>query len=640
MSEEHSKDFAEGCNGSGHQKWMRILHSEEPDFTRPLLSIPEEAEERMLSRLGFLYGEDEAEKWLPELKRILKVYCAHKDPALEDREKDFNSAERFSEKDMILITYGDLLRSEGRSPLATLAYFMEEAEQLKGVINTLHILPFFPYTSDRGFSITDFRVVDPNLGSWKDVEEIGKRFKLMFDGVLNHASSKSPQIREMLIGNPEYMDFAVSFKSPDELTPEQRKIIVRPRTSDLLTEFQSIDGPRWLWTTFSADQVDLNYRNPKVLMDMVETLLLYIRKGADIIRLDAVTYLWAEMGTPSVHLEQTHEIIKLFRDVLDLVAPHVVLLTETNVTHKENISYFGNGSDEAQMVYNFALPPMVLHTFYSEDTTALSRWADGLKSPSDTTTFLNFLDSHDGVGVMGVKNILKEEEIDRVIHRAKEHGAFISYKSGKEGKEPYEINTTWWSAINMDNSGEEVAFQVKRFVASRSIALVLSGVPGTYLHGLIGTSSDIDAVLETKSKRDINRRVILEKELLADTENPESKLSHIKKQLVRILQIRVRFCAFHPNGEQKVFMASPHVFTVLRVSPDSQQHILTMTNVTNRMVQVDIPLKEVGVEWKNWYDLIGKRGWRSKEKRLTVTLQPYDVAWFIPFAELEQMIES
>jgi len=218
---------------------MKVHHKDEPDFTKPLLKISAEAKERILSRLGFLYGEDEAQKWLPELKRILKVYCAHKDPAFEDSESNFNPANRFTENDIILITYGDLLRSEGKSPLATLAYFMEEAEQLKGIINTLHILPFFPYTSDRGFSVTDFRVVDPHLGSWKDVEEIGKRFKLMFDGVLNHASSKSHQIQEMLQGNPEYKDFAVAFKSPDELTPEQR--------SPSITCWSVTNNDWWMW---------------------------------------------------------------------------------------------------------------------------------------------------------------------------------------------------------------------------------------------------------------------------------------------------------------------------------------------------------------------------------------------------------
>lgn len=637
------KSFTSTSNNSrrkGSEGWLRIPHYDEPDYRKPLLEISPDAREKMMGQLSLLYGRTEAEKWMPELERLLKVYYAHKPPEMIEAEKGFDPTDRFTEKDLILITYGDLLRSEKRSPLASLAHFLEGAERLRGIINTLHILPFFPYTSDRGFSVMDFRVVDPNLGSWQDIEEIGRRFKLMFDGVLNHASSKSLEIQEMLNGNPEFKDFAISFRSPDDLTPEQRRIIVRPRTSDLLTEFPSIHGPIWLWTTFSPDQVDLNYKNPKVLMEMVETLLLYVRKGADIIRLDAVTYLWAEPGTPSVHLEQTHEVIKLFRDVLDLVAPHVALLTETNVPHEENISYFGNGRDEAQMVYNFALPPLVLHTFYTGDTTAISQWAVTLESPTDTTTFLNFLDSHDGVGVMGVKNILKPEEIDFIIRRAKEHGAFISYKAVAVGKEPYEINTTWWSALNIDHSEEPLALQVKRFVASRSIPLVLKGVPGMYLHGLIGTSNEVDAVLKTKSKRDINRQLIHEKDLVESVKNPESKLSLIRDHLVRILEIRARHEAFHPNGEQRIFMLSPEVFAVLRVSPDEEQHIFAMTNVTDRVVQVEIPLAHLGVQWKNWYDMVGKRGWRSKKDRLHVTLQPYDIVWLISFADLEKMIES
>ncbi len=622
------------------KKWAKTPYLDRPDYTRPGFQIPDKAETRLLSRLTFLYGQETAHKWMPELLRILKVFSAHKRPDFDRTLKDFEPADRFTEKDMILITYGDLLRSQGRSPLVALARFLEKAERLKGIINTLHILPFFPYTSDKGFSITDFRIVDPNLGSWKDIQEIGKRFKLLFDGVLNHASAESPQILEMLNGNPIYKDFAISFKSPDDLTPEQRKIIVRPRTSDILTRFESIDGPVWLWTTFSPDQIDLNYQNPKVLMEMVETLLLYIRKGADIIRLDAITYLWSIPGTSSVHLDETHEIIKLFRDVLDLVAPHVALLTETNVPHDENISYFGDGTDEAQMVYNFALPPLVLHTFYTEDTTALSDWAEKLQYPSDTTNYLNFLDSHDGVGVMGAKGILTKEEIDYIIIRAKEQGAFISYKTGKEGKEPYEINTTWWSAVNMEQSGEAVSFQVKRYVALRSIPLVLRGVPGIYFHGLIGTSNDIDTVLKTKSKRDINRKVVDEAELGTAIEDPDSRLSHLQKQFVRILDLRVKYKAFHPNGEQRVLKISSDVFTVLRISPDREQHILALINVTDRVTEVAVPLNEKGLDRKNWYDLVGKRGWRAKGKRLSLTLKPYDVLWLIPFHDLEMIIES
>jgi sucrose phosphorylase len=396
-----------------------------------------------------------------------------------------------------------------------------------------------------------------------------------------------------------------------------------------------------VWTTFSPDQIDINFKNPVVLLYVIETLLMYARRGANLVRLDAATYLWSEPGTPSVHLTQTHEVIKLFRDVLDIVDPHVTLITETNVPHKDNISYFGNGYDEAQMVYNFALPPLVLHTFFRQDATALSEWAKELEPPSKATSFFNFLDSHDGVGLLGARDILAQEDIDFIIQRARENGAFISYRTGKDGKdEPYEINTTWFSALNQETSDEEIAFKVKRFVASRSIALVLKGIPAIYFHGLIGTANDIDAVIKTKSKRDINRSVVYERELFAEADKPNSKLFHIVDQLGRILEIRVRQSAFHSNGAQRVLMISPSVFANLRTSRDENEHILAVTNVTDRSCRLKIPLSEVGVEEIQWYDLVGRRGWMAEDKNLDVTLLPYDVVWLIPRVELERAIKS
>ena len=616
-------------------------HNPDPDYTRPPLEISAEAREKMLGRLRFLYGDGDAERWMSELERIMRVYYAHKTPEMIELEKNFDPTERFTEKDTILITYGDLLRGEGHSGLRALSNFLKERSGLKDAVSILHILPFFPYSSDRGFSVTDFRAVDPNLGTWQDIEELGTQFRLMFDGVLNHFSARSPAFQEFLNGNPNYRDVVIAYQSPGELTPEQRKLIVRPRTSDILSKYQSIEGPVWVWTTFSADQVDLNYKHPGVLMFIIETVLFYVRWGADLLRLDAVTYLWSEPGTSSVHLEQTHEIIKLFRDVLDVVAPWVALVTETNVPHKENVSYFGDGSDEAQMVYNFALPPLVLHTFYREDATALSKWAYDLEYPSKTTTFLNMLDTHDGVGLMGVKNILPKEDIDFIVQKAREHGAFVSNRSvGGGQEEPYEVNVTWFSALNHDNSDEDIEFQVKRFVASRSISLVLRGVPGIYLHGLVGTKNDIDAVLRTKVKRDINRRTLDEEELLAKLKDPDSKLSHIAYQLGRLVELRLRHRAFHPNGDQKVLMLSKDVFAALRASPEGDEHILTLTNVANKVSRIEVPLSDLGIDEAHWYDLYGKRGWMAEDQKLEVNLQPYDVVWLIPFAELERSIES
>jgi sucrose phosphorylase len=608
-------------------KYAKTVHNKEPDYSRPLLRLSPDSLKRLFDRLTFIYDEAVAKAYMPELERILEVYYAHKPLEMIRKEEDFDPKHRFTEQDIILITYGDLLQGDERSPLATLAKFCDT--YLEGTISTLHILPFFPYSSDRGFSIIDFETVDPRLGTWEDIEDLEGRYQLMFDGVINHVSSKSRWFQEFLNGNPYYWEFFIHFNSPEELSDEQRALIFRPRTSDILTKFETINGAKHVWTTFSEDQIDLNYSNPDVLMRVLEILLLYVRHGADIIRLDAVTYLWAEPGTPCVHLDKTHEIIKLFREVLDTVASGVVLITETNVPHEENISYFGNGHDEAQMVYNFALPPLVLFTFYAEDATRLSEWAQDLQVPSQTTTFFNFLDSHDGIGLMAVKNILSNKEIDLIIENSKEHGGYVSYKSGEDGKEvPYEINITWFSALNAKESDDEdIAFQVKRFVASRIVAFVLKGVPGIYLHSLIGTRNDIEAVLATNSKRDINRTVISNKAIGIGLEDPLSKLSHINRELGRLIGIRSRQRAFHPNGEQKILVLSPDLFAVLRVSPEKDQHLLTLTNVTSRVCRLKISLSELGLEDICWYDLVSEMEWMAEDQILHISLQPYDVMW-------------
>lgn len=607
------------------------VYGPEPDYEGEPFSFPDEQRQSLFRRLEFLYGEEAAKRHLPELERICKVHCAHKPPELARREAGFQRAERFSERDIILITYGDLIRGRGASPLASLADFCDT--YLEGNINILHILPFFPYSSDRGFSVIDFTDVDPHLGSWRDIWELEGRYQLMFDGVFNHVSSRSRWFSEFCNGNPYYKDFFLAFDSPEELSAEQRARIFRPRTSDILSAYHTIDGVKHVWTTFSRDQVDLNYRNPNVLLRVLEILLGYVRHGADIIRLDAVTYLWAELGTTCAHLAQTHEIVKLLRQVLDIVAPAVALITETNVPHRENISYFGDGGDEAQMVYNFALPPLVLHAFYRQDASWLSDWAAGLDTGSPYTCFFNFLDSHDGIGLMGVKDILPQEEIDLIIARAVEHGGLVSYKSGVQGaEEPYELNVTWFSALNRpaDQCGEDVAFQVKRFVASRIVALVLPGVPGIYLHSLIGTRNDIEAVSASASNRDINRRVIDEGLITAALEDPLSKISRIGRELGRLLTIRSQKRAFHPNGPLRVLRCDTRVLAVMRTSPEGDEHILALVNVSNRNLRIELSETDLAGLGPFWFDLVSEMDWALDEGGLHLELLPYDVMWLEP----------
>ncbi len=610
----------------------RTFYSRDPNFKRALFELPSQIRARMLNRLKFLYGEAPALAWMPELERILQVHYAHKPEEMIEKEARFDPVERFSEQDMILITYGDIVKGDGDTPLTTLHNFVNVCNQR--AINTIHILPFFPYSSDRGFAIVDFKQVDPKLGTWDDIRATKRRYDLMFDAVLNHSSARSEMFREYLKGNPLYQNFFIAYDSPDELTPDQRSKIFRPRTSDILTRFDTLRGPKYLWTTFSADQIDLNFRNPEVLLSVIDGILFYVRRGADVLRLDAVTYIWAEPGTECIHLPQTHEIVKLLRDVVDAVASGVALITETNVPQSDNISYFGNGDDEAHMVYNFALPPLVLHTFYTGDTTIISKWAGDLLPPSPTTNFFNILDTHDGIGLLGAKEILSKEQMDMVVATALSRGALVSFKMSQDQREePYEINSTWWSAINDDASGEDLTLRVKRYVASRSLALAIRGVPGIYIHGSLGSVNDLQLAAATGARRDVNRGPIDSHQIFRDLEQPNSKLALIRRISKIAAVVRTRERAFHPNGSQRILMLSPQVFAVLRTSPENNRHVLALTNVTAHPSQVEIPLRLLPAADPCWEDLLDGRSWIGRDGTLALTLQPYDVIWLKPLSQ-------
>jgi len=608
---------------------LKFVHKKKPDYLKARIDIKEYLNEKVLPKLTFLYDEKTAKAYIPEIERICKVYYAYKAIRMIKSESNFDPKERFTEQDVALITYGDLIYEEGVSPLTTLSKFC--GIYLKQTINTIHILPFFPYSSDKGFSVLDYESVDLMLGTWGDIEDLGTRYKLMFDAVINHVSSRSRWFQKFLDGVARYQDFFISYDSHEELAPHERSILFRPRSTDILTKFQALDGDKYVWSTFSKDQVDLNYSNPEVLMRVIEILLFYVRKGADIIRLDAVTYFWVAPGTPCANLEETHVIVKIFHEILSLVAPHVAIITETNVPHKENIAYFGKENDEAHMVYNFALPPLVLNTFYTGDTTRLSEWAANLEPVSELTTFFNFLDSHDGVGVMAVKNILSDEEINFLVQRAREHGAHISYKTDKEGEEsPYEINITWFSALCKEDDAEDMDFQVKKFIASRAIALALQGVPGIYLHSFFGTKNDLEQMINEDAKRKINRTIVNYNTLVDELDNSDTLIAKISDNMKDIISIRIMQKAFHPNGAQNILKIRPEIFAVLRTSPQKDQQILSLINVTDAQCHISIPMETIHIFKQEWCNLIDQKEYTFKEENISLTLEPYDVVWLEP----------
>ncbi len=529
-------------------------------------------EDKIKEKLLFLYGSKNGEEVFNRLMKLLDSY----------RKKIPESQFQFSEKDSVLITYGDSFREENRPPLETLGKFLNS--YLNNIISIVHILPFFPYSSDDGFSVIDYKKVNPELGDWEDIHRINKNFKLMFDAVINHISSKSREFQGFLKGEEKYRNFFIEVD--DKMDTSK---VFRPRALPLVTEFKTPSGIKRVWTTFSADQIDLNYKNPDVLLYIIDVLLFYVEMGASIIRLDAIAYLWKESGTTCIHLPQTHEVVKLFRAIFDMVAPHVKIITETNVPHRENISYFGNGNDEAHMVYNFALPPLTAHTILTGNAKALTEWARTLQTPSKETYFYNFTASHDGVGVLPATGLISENDINNLIETTLAHGGKVSYKNNPDGsKSPYELNIVYFDLLNDPNSKEPIEIQVDRFVASQTISMVLKGIPALYYHSVVGSRNYYEGVKKTGMPRSINREKLNYRELTEQLDDEKTLRGMVYKKITKLLRIRRGLRAFDPNGEQIIHDIDERVFTVERISPDGKEKILAILNVSDSPITIPV----------------------------------------------------
>lgn len=529
---------------------------------------------KILDHLIALYGD---ELGRATFNRVEALIHAARPPSSVLR-----SSSSLTQHDAVLITYGDHVRAPNTPPLRTLADFC--AQHLAGLINTIHILPFYPYSSDDGFSVMDYRAVNPALGDWDDVARIGTHFRLMFDAVINHVSAQSAWFQAFLRDDPRYRDWFIVV--PDGADVSR---VIRPRTSPLLTSFQTPSGAKKVWTTFSADQIDLNFRNPDVLVEIIETLLFYLARGASWIRLDAIAFLWKELGTTCLHLPQTHHVIQLLRAVLDEIAPHVILITETNVPHADNISYFGNGANEAHLVYNFALPPLTLHAFHTGDARVLSRWASTLTLPSKQVTFFNFLASHDGIGLNPARGILRDEEIDALVARTLAHDGLVSHKYNPDGSSsPYELNINFFDALNNPNAEESLDTQIDRFVCAHAIMLSLIGVPGIYFHSLFGSRGWRAGVAMTGHNRTINREKLERAKLERELADKSSRRHRIFARLAQLLRVRGTHPAFDPFGGQRIVNCGDAVFAVERIAPPGDERVLCLHNTSGQPQQIDL----------------------------------------------------
>ncbi|AMG60077.1 sugar phosphorylase [Pantoea vagans] len=489
----------------------------------------------------------------------------------------------WDEQDVVLITYADQFREAGKPTLSTFSRFYQQ--HLQSTFPLVHLLPFFPWSSDDGFSVIDYHQVDPQCGDWQDIARLHQETRLMFDFVCNHMSSQSAWFSHFLAQDPGWDDFFISMPPATDLSA-----VTRPRTSPLLTPFKMADGDtRFIWTTFSADQIDLNFANPEVLLHMVNVLLDYLIRGADYVRLDAVGYMWKTPGTRCIHLEKTHLLVKLFRAIADHVASGTVIITETNVPHQDNIRYLGNGHDEAQMVYQFSLPPLVLHAIHTGSARALRQWASSLDLSSNDTTFFNFLASHDGIGLNPARGILSEVEIVALVRDLALEGALVSYKNNPDGTtSPYEINVTYLDALNSE--ADDDATRLKRFLLAHAILLVFPGVPAIYIQSILGGRNHYDGVRAAGHNRAINRQKYDLQQIEAALAGGNWLRQQIYTRLGQLIQLRRRQPAFHPDNPMTLYDSENALLVLSRHQPESGDGLLCVFNLSGRSVMTQLPV--------------------------------------------------
>ena len=513
--------------------------------------------------LTSVYHDSDVDKLMVGIDQLIQSY--QKKVSLDPLELD--------ESDVLMITYGDQVHRPGEAKLSSLKAFLDE--HLANSIKLVHLLPFYPYSSDDGFSVIDYYEVNEDMGDWSDIDELSKNYSLMFDGVINHISQESDWLKGYLQGKKEYAGY---FKEADP--SEDFSAVTRPRTSPVFHEFVDHQGEsKYLWTTFSKDQVDLNYETPELFLQVLDVMLFYLSNGAKLLRLDAIGFMWKEKGSTCIHLPQAHALIQVMRQVLEKIYPDVVLISETNVPHQENITYFGNGYNEAKMVYNFTLPPLLAFSLLSQSTAKFRDWASSLELPSDQVCFFNFTASHDGVGVRPVQGILTDDELNVLVDSVKHNNGFVSYKTNPDGSEsPYELNCNYKSLLKgVDNNSD---FALKRFLLSQAVMMCMPGLPAIYFHSLVGSENFTEGVKQTGRNRTINREKLDLNDLNDQLKDNSSDRAKILTRIKQLIKIRASFSCFNPFASFSIPEIEDGLLCIARTSRDNQITLKCVFNFT------------------------------------------------------------
>ncbi len=565
-------------------------------------------EQRVARHLANVYPETDTAALARQLVETMTLTNVDAPPA---------AANKWDQRDVLTITYGNSLMRPDQVPLETLHAFLDR--YLSSVVSAVHVLPFFPYSSDDGFAVLNYLQVNDALGDWDNIEAIGKDYRLMVDLVINHGSSRSQWFENFKQGIDPGRDYFYTTDIDADISE-----VVRPRPDPLLQRVVTVDGDKLVWCTFGHDQVDFDFSNPAVLVEFANILSRYLDAGARILRLDAVAFLWKEPGTPCIHRQQTHELVKLLRVLAEAKAPRAVIITETNVPNRDNLTYFGN-ADEAHAIYNFSLPPLLIHALLSGDCRHLKTWMMSMPPAQTGTCYLNFIASHDGIGLRPAEGLLSAAELNELLDTLTRFGGRISMREDSGGKlRPYEANISLWSALagTVDTGHDDLQFE--RFICAHTIMIALEGIPAIYLHSFFGTPNDTERVERSGRYRSINRHIFDADALEAELADTGSRPHRVYSELTRLLAIRIRQPAFHPNAVQFTMHLGLSVFAFWRQSMDRRQSIFCVSNVTNVQQLIDMAdINLIGTD--TWVDLIsGKRIEHTDSK---IMLRPYQTLW-------------
>ena len=483
---------------------------------------------------------------------------------------------KINESTSLVICYGNSVTDGNKKSLKVFNKFYKK--YLKNNFDSVHFLPFYPSSSDSGFAVKDHYKIEPRLGSWKDVKIISKNCNVMADLVINHSSARGLWFSNFLKNKSPGKDY---FFTVDKNFNSKK--VIRPREHKLLKKIKLSNETKYLWRTFSPDQIDLNFKNPKVLIRFIKIIFNLINNGVRIFRLDAIAYLWKENGNTCINHTNTHNIIKFIRLVCNLLKTECIIITETNLPEKENLSYFGN-NDEANWIYNFSLAPILVYSLLFEDSNKITKWSKNFPIAKLNNNYLNFIASHDGIGMRPIEGILSTNTQKKFLSRLKKNGGEFSYRKVQGVKKKvYEANITLFNAFKCSDFDKSGIFGFERYMAAHTIMISFDGIPAIYFNSMFGNSNDNSKYIISGNKRDLNRYRWNKDKIEDHLKDQNSKQNKYYKNMSNILAIRSKQKAFHPNAIRKTLKLGANFFGIKRVSTDNKQSIYCITNMTSKL---------------------------------------------------------